>query len=259
MNSKGVGLSVYHLVVCFFPSPQVHHTVSCFSTPRTLERSRSTVQLLPGSWARAHFQDFHPRLPLPDTSLGFLPDLETSGLPCSAHLDEAQLLQGHSQPGKTRDVGKISEHQANTKPYNHHQSNHGGLLHGWKVSAFSHIINPWHKLHMYQTQFTFNLSAFLGFFPRKNLQLMRGRRRCSHFPARPVRGWSTPCTGSSIPLKLQSSAEAQQALSPADHRALLVMRRTLRILGQVWNDVFYTQIAGNGQLFSAGSGQRVLL
>lgn len=78
---------------------------------------------------------------------------------------------------------------------------------------------------------------------------MRGRRRCSYFSARPVRGPSTPCTGSSIPLKLHSSAEAEQTLSPADHRAQLVMKKTLRFLGQIWNDIFYSQIAVNKPTF----------
>lgn len=64
MNSRGVGLSVCHLVVCFSPSPQAHHAVSRFSTPRTLERSCSTVQLLPESLghqliSRASTRDCH--------------------------------------------------------------------------------------------------------------------------------------------------------------------------------------------------------
>lgn len=59
---------------------------------------------------RAQFLGFHPRLPLHDTSLDFLTDLETLDSLCNAHLDEAQLLEGQPSQGKIRDGGKISEH-----------------------------------------------------------------------------------------------------------------------------------------------------
>lgn len=56
----------------------------------------------PQPGTQAHFLGFHPRLPLHDTSLDFLIDLETPDSPCSAHLDKAQLLEGQLQQGKTR-------------------------------------------------------------------------------------------------------------------------------------------------------------
>lgn len=102
-------------VFCWFvfsssSETQTDHAVSCFATPRTLEGGYLIAQLLPAALqhgTRAHFLGFHPRLPLHDTSLDFLTDVETSASPCNAHLDKAQLLERQPRQGKIREVGKI--------------------------------------------------------------------------------------------------------------------------------------------------------
>lgn len=79
---------------------------------------------------------------------------------------------------------------------------------------------------------------------------MGGRRRCSHFSVRPEDDPHPALAPPSL-----STPRAQQTLSPADPGALLVMKTTPRILGQIWNDVFYTQIVGMADCSQLGVGR----